>query len=146
MTWSLNNTLTKKKKVSIPKDDGWAWCPVLNTVMVSADVINSFCETDFYAGAYELRIQHLIAQANATHKCGRLLCNKEMFLKFFLNNFHVICLINLVPCQTRYTCNTISRASKMSVKRSPTKTPYLREEIPPPNTRDHNTQLILAVL
>jgi len=97
MTSSLNNTLTKKK-VSIPKDAGWAWCPVLNTVMVSADVINSLCETHFYAEAYELQIQHLILQANVMHKCGRLLRNKEMFLKFFLSSFHVICLIHLIPC------------------------------------------------
>ena len=102
-----NDTIIKqhadKKKVSIPKDAGWAWCPVLNTVMVSADVINSFFETDFYAESYELRIQPLIVEANVMHKCGRLLCNKEMYLKFFLNNFHVICLIHLIPCQTCYT-------------------------------------------
>ena len=92
----------KKKKVSIPKDAEWAWCPFLNTVMVSADVINSFCETYFYDEAYELRIQHSIVQANIVHKCGRLLCNKKMFLKFFLNSFHVMCLFHLIPCYTCY--------------------------------------------
>jgi hypothetical protein len=47
---------------------------------------------------------------------------------------------------TRAINNTISRASKMSIQESPTKTPYLRKEVPPSNTRDQDTQLILAVL
>jgi hypothetical protein len=87
-----------KKKVSIPKDAGWAWCPFLNTVMVSADVINTFCETEFYAEAYELRIQHLTVQTDVTRKCGKLLCNKEMFLKFLLNSLHIKYLIHLISC------------------------------------------------